>query len=195
MIWFAFCGPLGDGDMQLQLIFLGSVHLAPCCQGYHSELDISPPVCLLCRGIYKSTLTTVTNNCRISLPDIAKVFLAYTAVQCDWWKSRRNLFHAVIQGPSSLLLKALGFKNQSVDLQLPVSWSVKKESMEGYVRTVRGQASEWCTSLFPIPLARLSHLAMTSCKLGCESSLAGAQEEEDMVSTTHLCHKSKLILW
>lgn len=106
MIWFAFCGPLGDGDMQLQLIFLGSVHLAPCCQGHHSELDISPPVCLLCRGIYKSTLTAVTNNCRISVPDIAKVFLAHTAVQCDWWKSRRNLFHAIIQGPSSLLLKA-----------------------------------------------------------------------------------------
>lgn len=62
MIWFAFCGPLGDGDMQLQLIFLGSVHLAPCCQGRHSELDISPPVCLLCRCIYKSTLIAVNKQ-------------------------------------------------------------------------------------------------------------------------------------
>lgn len=133
MIWFAFCGPLGDGDMQPQLIFLGSVHLAPCRQGRHSELDISPPVCLLCGCIYKSTLIAVTNNGRISVPDMAEVFLAHTAVQCGCWKSRRNLFHAVIQGPSSLLLKAPPFlwASKSVSGSSASSWLICEERKHG----------------------------------------------------------------
>ena len=74
MTSFAFCGPLGAVDTQLQLIFLGRVHLASCCLGYDSESGISPPVCSLYRCISKSILTAVTNNCRISMPDMAKLF-------------------------------------------------------------------------------------------------------------------------
>lgn len=99
MIVVVFCGPLREVDMQLQLIFPWKCPLGIMLPRIPLR-QIFLPYYEASRGVLvKSILAAITNNFRISNPGMAKGFLGHTAVQCDWRRRRRGLFHRVIQGP------------------------------------------------------------------------------------------------
>lgn len=144
---------MGDVDIQLQLNFPWSVHLASCCQGQPLESNVS--LCADSVGALIRILTALTNICRSQWLDMAKVLLAHIAGQCDGWKRGVIGFMHSFRSPDCLQMAALpSFRTSksatgSSDSSQPMLEGRELEE----VSEARPQRGGYHFS--PIPLARL----------------------------------------